>query len=101
MDDRKLDITLLCGGISAEREISLLTGTQIAEALRTVGHRVWQSDIGPDNLAALDHKPCDLIFPALHGVFGEDGQLQHILESRGVPFVGSGEAAWCRGVANG
>ena len=93
MDDRKLDITLLCGGISAEREISLLTGTQIAEALRTVGHRVWQSDIGPDNLAALDHKPCDLIFPALHGVFGEDGQLQHILESRGVPFVGSGEAA--------
>jgi D-alanine-D-alanine ligase len=93
MDERKLDITLLCGGISAEREISLLTGTQIAEALRTVGHRVWQSDIAPDNLAALDHKPCDLVFPALHGVFGEDGQLQHILEQRGVPFVGSGEAA--------
>ena len=49
MDDRKLDITLLCGGISAEREVSLMTGTQIAEALRTVGHRVWQSDIAPDN----------------------------------------------------
>ncbi len=48
MDDRKLDITLLCGGISAEREVSLMTGTQIAEALRTVGHRVWQSDISPD-----------------------------------------------------
>ena len=94
MDDRKkLDITLLCGGISAEREVSLMTGTQIAEALRTVGHRVWQSDIAPDNLAALDRRPCDLIFPALHGTFGEDGQLQHILEQRGVPFVGSGEAA--------
>lgn len=93
MDDKKLDITLLCGGISAEREISLLTGTQIAEALRTAGHRVWQSDIAPDNLSALDHRPCDLIFPALHGLFGEDGQLQTILEQRGIPFVGSGSAA--------
>jgi D-alanine-D-alanine ligase len=92
MDDKKLDITLLCGGVSAEREVSLMTGTQIAEALRTVGHRVWQSDIGPANLAALD-RPCDLIFPALHGTFGEDGQLQKILEQRGIPFVGSGEAA--------
>ncbi len=93
MDDRKLDITLLCGGISAERKVSLETGAQIAEALRTVGHRVWQSDIAPDNLAALDHVPCDLIFPALHGEFGEDGQLQTLLEERGIPFVGSGSAA--------
>lgn len=93
MDDRKLDITLLCGGISAEREVSLMTGTQIAEALRTLGHRVWQSDISPDNLSALDRRPCDLVFPALHGTFGEDGQLQKILEDRGLPFVGSGEAA--------
>ena len=93
MDDRKLDITLLCGGISAEREVSLVTGTQIAEALRTVGHRVWQSDISPDDLTPLDHQPCDLIFPALHGKFGEDGQLQTHLEQRGIPFVGSGAAA--------
>ena len=92
-DNRKLDITLLCGGISAEREVSLLTGTQIAEALRTVGHRVWQSDISPTDLSALDRRPCDLIFPALHGLFGEDGQLQQILEERGIPFVGSGSAA--------
>ena len=70
-----------------------MTGTQIAEALRTVGHRVWQSDISPTALVALDRRPCDLIFPALHGLFGEDGQLQHILEQRGIPFVGSGEAA--------
>jgi D-alanine-D-alanine ligase len=93
MDDRKLDITLLCGGISAEREVSLMTGTQIAEALRTVGHRVWQSDICPDNLSALDRRPCDLVFPALHGLFGEDGTLQRELEARGIPFVGSGESA--------
>ena len=93
MDDRKLDITLLCGGISAEREVSLNTGAQIAASLRNAGHRVWTSDISPDNLTALEHHPCDLIFPALHGTFGEDGQLQRILESRNLPFVGSGEAA--------
>ncbi len=93
MDDKKLDITLLCGGISAEREVSLRTGEQIAKALRTVGHRVWQSDIAPDNLAALDRKPCDLIFPALHGTFGEDGVLQELLEARNLPFVGSHAAA--------
>jgi D-alanine-D-alanine ligase len=93
MDDRKLDITLLCGGISAERQVSLMTGTQIAEALRTLGHRVWQADIGPKNLEALDRRPCDLVFPALHGTFGEDGQLQAVLEQRGIPFVGSGAAA--------
>jgi D-alanine-D-alanine ligase len=93
MEGNKLDITLLCGGISAEREVSLVTGAQIAEALRTAGHRVWQSDISPDNLAALDHRPCDLVFPALHGAFGEDGKLQAVLEERGVPFVGSGSVA--------
>ena len=87
-----LDITLLCGGISAEREVSLNTGKQIAEALRAAGHRVWVADISPGDLSALD-RPCDLVFPALHGEFGEDGQLQRILEERGLAFVGSGERA--------
>lgn len=94
MEDRKvLNITLLAGGISAEREVSLLTGRQIADALRKAGHRVYESDIAPDNLAALEHKPVDVLFPALHGAFGEDGQLQTILESRGIAYVGSGPAA--------
>jgi D-alanine-D-alanine ligase len=53
---------------------------------------VFESDISPDNLTALD-RPCDLVFPALHGIFGEDGQLQEVLERRGMPFVGSGSAA--------
>lgn len=89
----KLNITLLAGGISAEREVSLQTGKQIAAALRRCGHFVFESDVGPDNLSALDHKPCDLVFPALHGTFGEDGRLQAILEKRGIPFVGSDSAA--------
>ena len=93
MQSKKLNITLLAGGISAEREVSLNTGKQITDALRQAGHNVYTSDIGPDNLAALEHRPCDLVFPALHGVFGEDGTLQQLLEDRGLPYVGSGPAA--------
>jgi D-alanine-D-alanine ligase len=94
MEDRRpLNITLLAGGISAEREISLLTGAQIAQALRDGGHEVFVSDISPDDLSALDHRPCDLVFPALHGLFGEDGQVQQLLEERGLPYVGSGPRA--------
>ncbi len=90
---KTLNITLLAGGISRERTVSLSSGAQIAEALRKRGHTVFEADIGPDNLGALDHHPCDLVFPALHGTFGEDGQLQEILESRGMAYVGSGPAA--------
>jgi len=90
--DGKLNITLLAGGISAERDVSLNTGAQIHKALVEAGHHVVMSDIGPDNLSALD-RLCDLVFPALHGTWGEDGGLQTILEKRGVPFVGSGSAA--------
>ncbi len=98
MGIKKLNVTVLCGGISAERAISLQSGAAVAEALTAAGHSVWVSDISPDNLLALDHvfsnsKPCDVIFPALHGVFGEDGQLQMILEDRGIPFVGSSSFA--------
>ncbi len=87
-----LNITLLAGGISAEREVSLMTGAQIAEALRKAGHNVFVTDVGPNNLSGLDHKPVDLVFPALHGIFGEDGQIQQILEDRGLPYVGCGPA---------
>ena len=90
---KPLNITLLSGGVSREREVSLASGSQIAAALRRRGHTVFEADIGPENLSALDHRPCDLVFPALHGTFGEDGQLQEILESRGVAYVGSRPAA--------
>ena len=86
MDD-KLKITVLRGGISAEREVSLISGAAVANALRSLGHQVFESDVGPNNLAGLD-QPCDVVFPVLHGVFGEDGQIQEILEQRGLPYVG-------------
>src|SRR5439155_1313815 len=85
-------ITLLAGGPSAEREISLISGAAVAEALKSVGHDVFTADISPDDLSALDH-PADVIFPVLHGAFGESGELQEILERRNIPFVGSGSRA--------
>lgn len=90
--DRKLNVTVLRGGPSAEREVSLVSGVAVAEALRRRGHTVFESDVGPDNLAALD-RHADVVFPALHGTFGEDGQIQRIMEARGLHFVGSGSAA--------
>jgi D-alanine-D-alanine ligase len=88
----KLRVTVLAGGPSAEREISLASGRAVADALRQRGHDVFLSDVGPDDLSALDH-PADVVFPALHGTFGEDGTIQRIMEERGIRFVGSGSKA--------
>ncbi|QOV89006.1 D-alanine--D-alanine ligase family protein [Humisphaera borealis] len=87
-----MKVTVLLGGPSAEREVSLVSGAAVAKALREMGHDVFESDISPTNLAGLDH-PADVIFPVLHGEFGESGELQEILEARGLPFVGSGSKA--------
>lgn len=89
---RKLRVTVLCGGPSAEREVSLESGRAVADALRRRGHDVLVADIGPRQLAALD-AAADVVFPALHGTFGEDGTLQAIMEQRGIRFVGSRSAA--------
>jgi D-alanine-D-alanine ligase len=86
------DITVLLGGPSEEREVSLNSGRAVASALRRCGHRVTTSDISSHDLSALG-RSADLTFIALHGSFGEDGQLQAILEERSLPFVGSNAAA--------
>src|SRR3954449_13059988 len=87
-----MKITVLYGGPSAEREVSLVSGRAVIEGLKKAGHDVFASDISPDDLAGLD-RPADVIFPVLHGQFGESGELQEILEQRGLPFVGSGSKA--------
>ncbi len=89
---RQFRVTVLRGGPSAEREVSLAGGRAVAAAIRALGHVVTEADITPDDLSALD-TPADVVFPVLHGRFGEDGQLQEILEQRGLAFVGSGSAA--------
>ena len=89
---RLLKLTVLSGGPSAEREVSLASGRAVAEALESLGHEVHRADIGPGHLDALD-VPADMVFIALHGQFGEDGQLQQILDHRGIRYCGSGPAA--------
>jgi D-alanine-D-alanine ligase len=87
-----MKVTVLYGGPSAERDISLISGNSVIDGLRQAGHEVFGSDVSPSNLSGLDHR-CDVLFPALHGQFGEGGELQEILERRGIPFVGSGSLA--------
>src|SRR6185437_14776840 len=62
------------------------------EGLKSMGHEVFASDVSPTDLSGLD-RPADVIFPVLHGQFGESGELQEILEQRRLPFVGSGSKA--------
>lgn len=85
-------VTVLYGGPSAEREVSLVSGKAVIEGLRSMGHEVFPSDVSPTDLSGLD-RPTDVVFPVLHGQFGESGELQEILEQRGMPFVGSGSKA--------
>lgn len=88
-------IAVLLGGWSAERAVSLRTGANIAAALRRLGHDVTEIDAGRDlakRLAALDPRP-DVIFNALHGVGGEDGSVQGLLEVMGFPYTHSGVLA--------
>ncbi len=90
---RVLDITVLMGGPSSEHEVSLASGTAIADALVRNGHKVTRSDISPQELSALDRPGIDLVFIALHGDFGESGQVQRLCEARGLRYIGSGAAA--------
>ncbi len=86
---RNLDITVLAGGASEEREVSLVSGKKVAAALAVLGHRVTLSDVSPQSLSALS-RPANMVFVALHGSYGEDGGIQAELEKRGLLFTGTG-----------
>jgi len=83
-------IAVLKGGPGSERAVSLATGTGVGKALRSLGAIVTEVDVENSDFAL----PTDieLAFIALHGTFGEDGQVQQILEDRGVPYTGEGVA---------
>jgi D-alanine-D-alanine ligase len=91
--NERLDITVLMGGPSAEREVSLMSGAAIADALEQLGHAVTRADITPSNTVALDRPGIDLVFIALHGAFGESGEVQDLCERRGLRYTGSGPRA--------
>ncbi len=84
--NRKLKITVMLGGPSAEREVSLRTGMAVAKALRSLGHEVHELD--PKDRGWVLPKGTDVVFLALHGTYGEDGTVQAELEKLGVPYTG-------------
>lgn len=87
-------VAVLLGGRSAEREVSLHTGAQVAEALAERGFDVCTIDTGdPGFIAELQRVHPDVAFIALHGRFGEDGTIQGLLELLDTPYVGSGVLA--------
>jgi len=90
MTSKKLKVAVLTGGIGAERDVSIQSGQCVTDALKEAGVRVVTADIRPDNLEILQDDSIDVFFPALHGKFGEDGQLQQILEDRSLVYTGSG-----------
>lgn len=88
----KLHIVVLMGGWANEREVSLMSGKGVADALESRGHKVTRIDMGHDVAARIaDAKP-DIVFNALHGAPGEDGTVQGMLDLMGVPYTHSGLA---------
>lgn len=91
----KLRIAVLMGGTSSEREISLLSGAAITEGLQKSGHKITPVILNEDKIKKSDLEDIDCAFIALHGGFGENGDLQQQLEAWGIPFTGPGPEA-CR-----
>lgn len=88
-----MKIAVLAGGVSEERDISLQSGSCVAKALKEAGLNIIIADIAPDNLDILEDRSIDAFLIAMHGRFGEDGQLQQILEDKGLCYTGSGPQA--------
>ncbi|MBB5697593.1 D-alanine-D-alanine ligase [Sphingomonas yantingensis] len=87
-----LHIAVLMGGWSAEREVSLMSGAGVADALESLGHRVTRIDMGRDVALRLAEAKPDLVFNALHGTPGEDGSVQGMLDLMGLRYTHSGLA---------
>lgn len=86
------NVVVLKGGVSSERSVSLESGEAVADSLRKAGYNVSELDITSRELPELP-PGTDVVFPALHGEFGEDGELQKLLEENDLHFVGSGSKA--------
>ncbi len=97
-------VAVLAGGRSSEHEVSLASGASVLQGLRTAGHEVSMITVGRDGVWRSDGEPVslqpgaglpghDVVFPVLHGPFGEDGTVQGLLECLDVPYVGAGVLA--------
>ena len=83
-------IAVLMGGPGSERDVSLATGRGVVKALQSLGSDVTEVDVKSADFEL--PRGTELAFLTIHGTFGEDGQLQQILEDRGVPYTGEGIA---------
>ena len=91
MSSRQISrVTVLMGGPSSEREVSLSTGKEVAIALRAEGFDVTELDAGPNLADDLRASNPDVVFNALHGRWGEDGCVQGLLEWMQIPYTHSG-----------
>jgi D-alanine-D-alanine ligase len=88
----KLHVAVLMGGWSAERPVSLTSGEGVAKALEERGHRVTRIDMDREVALRLHEVKPDVVFNALHGVPGEDGTVQGMMDLMGVPYTHSGLA---------
>ncbi len=92
----QLKVLVLAGGPDRERAVSLDGGGHVAKALGEAGHEVVLRDVLPDDFSALDEfekRGGDVVFPVLHGPWGEGGGLQRELSDRDLCYVGSGPGA--------
>jgi D-alanine-D-alanine ligase len=89
-------VAVLKGGRSLERGVSLRSGARVEDALERLGHEVIALDVGGDLVRRLSAEQPDVAFVAMHGVGGEDGTAQELLEILGIPFTGPGAAACAR-----
>jgi D-alanine-D-alanine ligase len=89
-------VAVLKGGRSLERGVSLRSGARVEDALERLGHEVLALDVGTDLVERLNADRPDVAFVAMHGVGGEDGTAQELLEILGIPFTGPGVAACAR-----
>lgn len=84
------NIAVLMGGPGSERDVSFATAAGVSKALRSLGCNVTELDVRDERF---DLPPdVEFAFIAIHGTFGEDGQLQRILDGRGIPYSGDGAA---------
>ncbi|MDX1511072.1 MAG: D-alanine--D-alanine ligase [Nitriliruptorales bacterium] len=98
-------IAVLTGGTSLEREVSLRSGSRVADALRDRGHQVATLDTDADLVRTLAEGNHDVAFLTLHGAAGEDGTIQSVLELLGLPYTGpdvlASSLAWNKPIAQG
>ncbi|MDX6626611.1 MAG: D-alanine-D-alanine ligase [Solirubrobacterales bacterium] len=90
-----MKVAVLKGGRSLERGVSLRSAARVEDALGRLGHEVDAIDVGADLVKRLAGQP-DVAFVAMHGVGGEDGTAQELLEILEIPFTGPGSAACAR-----